>query len=171
MSITTAVLCITIYISVSFSLKCYECDDLEDKLCRNPREHNCSDKLNAACYTMDYYTFQWNDHYVLKGCTDKCTTMYSVNAGLETSFELNCCDGDLCNGPQGENHSGDQSGDKMEPVRIDSNDSFTLQPKNNSGPKKLVQPKISSYENGSGCCRNNSFMFVLTLCILLVVTQ
>ena len=97
MTIKTVVLLLITISTAAFSLKCFVCDDPDDKLCDEPKQMNC-DVNQTRCYVINYVTLKWRERYVLKGCCDECSQMRGVNQKLQTSFDVECCEQDLCNG-------------------------------------------------------------------------
>ena len=152
MSIKTAVFLLTTLSTAAYSLKCFVCDDPTDKLCRKPKEETC-DVNQTSCYVMNYYTFKWKEQYALRGCYEKCSEMHGVNRKLETSFDVDCCESDLCNAPNKGNKTHRSSSTKAV---------------EKSGSAKLKQRNV---ENKSEHTGSNTFVIVIALSLSFVVKQ
>ena len=86
----------------AFSLKCYECNEgvsykRNDTVCYHPEEIVCVVGMEMCTKKS---VFVNGRKVVSKGCVPKCAKMqFSVNVfGAQT--DINCCQGDLCNGSE-----------------------------------------------------------------------
>ena len=86
----------------AFSLKCYECNEGvtykgNDTVCYHPEEIVCGVGMEMCAKKSVSVNGQ---KFVSKGCFPKCAKMQFSGKILGVQTDINCCQGNLCNGSE-----------------------------------------------------------------------